>query len=133
MLVAKVPSHLSVKEKGDRNLGTIELRINALRRAGDEHALQDIDPFYAVKEEGFISSELEECESEMSFTRIPPQFIITCEKKATPLDAKVARRHRTKMDGTRPGTEAWAVFRFHFRSKGTYIYRAWVGIADLAI
>jgi hypothetical protein len=132
MLVGKVPSHISPKEKGDRSLGTVELRIYVLRRAGDEHALQDIDPFYAVKEEGLTPSDLEECESEMSFTKISPQFMMTYEKKVTPLDAKIAKRHRTKIDGTRPGTEAWAVFRFHFRSKGTYMFKVLLDLADLA-
>lgn len=118
ILVAKVPSHIFLEEQGDRSLGTIELRIYVLRRAGDDHALQDIDPYYAVKEEGFIPSNCEGSESEMGFTTIPPQYTMTYEKNVTPLDAKTAKRHRTKMDGKRPGAEAWAVFRFHFRSNG---------------
>lgn len=121
ILVAKAPSHISPEEQGDRSLGTIELRIYVLRRAGDDHALQDIDPYYAVKEEGFTPSKFEDSDIEMGFTTIPPQYAMTYEKNVTPLDEKTAKRYRTKIDGKRPGAEAWAVFRFHFRSNSMYI------------
>ncbi|KAF2790732.1 hypothetical protein K505DRAFT_390444 [Melanomma pulvis-pyrius CBS 109.77] len=118
LLVAKIPADI-VKEEGARGLGTIEVRVYVLRRFGDEHALQGIEPYYAVKEEGHTSHAVDgnNFDKTVGFTNVPPEFIMTYQKNVAALEGNIVKRVKTKMDKQRPGAEPWAIFRFHFRNK----------------
>lgn len=122
LLVAKIPADIVVEEEGARGLGAIEVRVYVLRRFGDEHALQDIEPYYAVKEEGHMSHAVDgnNFDKSVGFTSIAPEFTMTYQKNIAALEGNIVKRVKTKMDKQRPGAEPWAIFRFHFRNKRAY-------------
>lgn len=56
---------------------------------------------------------------------------MTFEKNAAPLDRAKLLREQRKMMARRPGTEPWAIFRFHYRSMGQSVVHQWISKADM--
>lgn len=115
LFVTKLPADVSIDNKVANCLGTIEARVYVLRRFGDEHALQDKDPYYSVVGEAHNPDGDVGCEI------IAPEFTITYTKDASAHEHGVAARIKRKMNSKRPGHEPWAIFRFHYRSIGIYL------------
>ena len=55
-----------------------------------------------------------------TYSSITPQFAMTFEKDVPALDKTKAAAAQRKMQAKRPGTEPWAIFRFHYRDKRTF-------------
>lgn len=67
-----------------------------------------------------ISGNIEDDEEPRSanYKLVPPTYQMTFEKNFAALDKLKLNRQLKLIDAKRPGTEPWAIFRFHYRSKG---------------
>ena len=106
------------------HVGTIEVRLYVLRRIGETHPfqLQEQTNFYFDEEED------EYMAPEEGSAKIPAQTYLRFEKNSTVLDKIQANRYQKHARSKRPGKEEWAIFRFHYRSKGKSVHSA---ISDL--
>jgi hypothetical protein len=102
-----------VQSNGPGTVGTIELRLYITRQLGVQHHLSNVKKYYHT------SGNIEDEELQTSIYKLlPPTFQMAFEKNSAVLDDRTANREKRRMDTTRPGTEPWAIFRFHYRSKG---------------
>lgn len=104
------PSHLD--KEAEETVGTIELRVYVARQFGVEHDIRDVCKYDKVQEGADSSTRVE------TYKDLPPQFHMTFEKNCSALDGRKANGEKKKVYAKRPGTEPWAIFRFHYRSKG---------------
>ncbi|KAF2178595.1 hypothetical protein K469DRAFT_754436 [Zopfia rhizophila CBS 207.26] len=112
LLVKAIASDIVPQENGKETIGTIEVELSVFRRFGDGHALRDIEMYYEVQD---LGPELRET---VGYKTVPPNLQITYDlsKAATLIKGTATRRHKLYGE-KRPGSEAWAVFRFHYRTK----------------
>lgn len=92
-------------------IGTIELRVYITRQFGVDHEIN----------EGCKYDKVEDTDTDTrlaTYKDVPPQFYMTFETNCSTLDGAKATRERKKVYARRPGKEPWAIFRFHYRSKG---------------
>jgi hypothetical protein len=99
-------------EKGPASLGIMELRLYILRRHGDSHALRDVPIYLEQKGDGH------DTENPVGYSELKPEFTMAYDKESAILDDKDASRNRKKVEAKRPGNEPWAIFRFHYRTRG---------------
>jgi hypothetical protein len=101
--------------EGPETIGTMELRLFITRQLGVSHALNDIQTYSAR------TGHMEDEEDEIAtYKQIEPKFCMEFDKNSALLDKPRTTREQSKMGARRPGTEPWAIFRFHYRSKGIY-------------
>lgn len=93
-------------------IGTIELHVYITRQFGVEHEVDTGRKYDKVKDNRDTVTQV------VSYKDVPPQFHLTFEKNCSTLDNAKGNRERRKVYGKRPGSEPWAIFRFHYRSKG---------------
>lgn len=113
LLVAPTPSALSLKEGNPSTIGIIELRVSVLRRFDEKHALVDVPTYLSCKDEG-----QERLDEPFTFTETKPILTMTFDKECVALDNVKANRGKKKVLAARPGLAPWAIFRFHYRTKG---------------
>ena len=106
------PSNLDKEAK--EFVGSIELRVYVTRQFGVEHDIHDVCKYDQVQEGADPST----CVA--TYKDLPPQFHMTFEKNCSALDGRKANGEKKKVYAKRPGTEPWAIFRFHYRSKGKH-------------
>lgn len=115
------------------NIGTIELRLYILRSFGVEHSLDSNVKTYITEDNSeddadeeangddpAIEKVEEKHQKDAKFRSITPDFVIEFEKNCQEIDRKMARNWKKKMTAKRPGEQPWAIFRFHYRSKGMW-------------
>lgn len=93
-------------------IGTIELRVYVTRQLDVEHVIDDACAYDRVKEDSDPSSVV------ATYKDVPPQYQMSFEKDCPPLETSKGKREMKKVRGKRPGKEPWAIFRFHYRTKG---------------
>jgi hypothetical protein len=114
MLVAPILGVTAISGKGKETVGTMELRLYVTRQLGVTHAPVRYEKYDRISE----NAEDDEVPKSATYKLIAPTYQMDFEKNAAPLeDGELKREHR-KMNTKRPGTEPWAIFRFHYRSKG---------------
>jgi hypothetical protein len=105
----------ATQSQGMETIGTIELRLYITRQIGVYHTLNNVERYYNTR------GNIEDEELHTStYKQVPPTLQMRFEKNSAVLDNVTANREMRKMDGKRPGTEPWAIFRFHYRSAGEY-------------
>lgn len=102
----------SLNKAAPETIGTIELRVYITRQFGIEHELNDDCKYYNDSEDMDSSIPI------ASYQDVPPQYEMAFEKDAVALDARKANQEWKKVQAKRPGTEPWAIFRFHYRTTG---------------
>ena len=113
MHVAPLSGVTMSRGEGPETIGTMELRLYITRQIGVNHALSNIEKYSSHK--GNVEDDADET---ATYKQIEPTFRMEFEKNCAPLDKAKATREQRKMEVRRPGTEPWAIFRFHYRSKG---------------
>jgi hypothetical protein len=113
MLVSPLSGVNATQGHSMETIGTLELRLHITRQLDVKHTLSTTQRYYN------ISGSIEDEEPRtISYKLLPPTFRMTFERNAALLDNVNANREKRRIDATRPGTEPWAIFRFHYRSKG---------------
>jgi hypothetical protein len=118
MHVTPLSRVITLQGEGPETVGTLELRLYVTRQFNVFHAVNGIDKYHAT--EGNIEHDTIRT---AHFRQIAPQFQMMFEKNSAPLSKREANTEQRKTDARRPGTEPWAIFRFHYRSKGKHSYR----------
>ena len=113
MLVAPISGVTATQGEAAETIGTMELRLYITRQLGVSYTLGSIEKYSNtsgnIEDEDLRSA---------SYKLIPPTLQMTFEKNSAPLEKSKVSREQRKMDSRRPGTEPWAIFRFHYRNKG---------------
>jgi len=104
------------QEDTPETLGTIELRLYVLRKFGEEHAIDNVRVYHSQKNADDQNGQ----EKVTLFKTIAPDLKMVFEEDCAALEVKEANRHKAKLEKLRPGKEPWAIFRFHYRTKGHY-------------
>ncbi|KAH7391789.1 hypothetical protein BKA66DRAFT_487980 [Pyrenochaeta sp. MPI-SDFR-AT-0127] len=112
MIVAPVSGVKISQTTGLEAMGTIELRLSITRQMGVLYTVGGIEKYYDTK-----NNTKDDPVRTASYKGIAPEFQMTFEGNAALLDKTKSAREQRKMNGSRPGTEPWAIFRFHYRSK----------------
>lgn len=114
MTVASLSDVVSTQADMQATVGTMELRLYVTRQLSVFHAVYDNRNYYKSSKE----STEDGAEKFVHYKRIPPTFQLDIEKNSAPLSKPADNGHKKKMNQPRPGEEPWAIFRFHYRSKG---------------
>ncbi|KAJ4984490.1 hypothetical protein SVAN01_10042 [Stagonosporopsis vannaccii] len=96
-------------------VGTIELLVYITRQFGIEHEINGVCKYDKVQKGGQSSTRV------ATYKDVPPQFHMKFEKNCSTLDVRKAKGERKKIYSNRPGTEPWAIFRFHYRTEESII------------
>jgi hypothetical protein len=115
VLVAPLEDVTTTQSDAPETIGTLEMRLYITRQLDVFHTI-DVDKYHTVK--GNVEVEDEETEHQTSYKLLPPAFRTTFEKNCAPLECLKVNREQRRMNAPHPGTEPWAIFRFHHRSKG---------------
>jgi hypothetical protein len=99
-------------------IGTLEMRLYVTRQLDVFHAIENVEKYYSTKCN--IEEEDAETEQHANYNVLPPTFRTTFEKNCAPLERRKVTQWQRRMTAERPGPEPWAIFRFHYRSKGWY-------------
>lgn len=112
MSVVPYAGTTNLNKDAPESIGTVEVRVYVIRQFDTEHVIDDACTYDNIKEDADCS------DSVANFKDVPPQFQMVFEKNCSTLDMAKAKREKKKIHAKRPGTEPWAVFRFHYRTKG---------------
>lgn len=93
-------------------IGTIELRVSITRQFDVEHDIDDACKYDKVEEESDSTAQV------ANYKDVPPQYQMTFEKNCSTLEGRKGNAEKKKVHAKRPGKEPWAIFRFHYRTKG---------------
>lgn len=93
-------------------IGTIELRVYITRQFDVEHNFDDARKYDGVQEDSDSSARV------ANYKDVPPQYQMTFEKNCSILEGRKGTAEKKKVYAKRPGKEPWAIFRFHYRTKG---------------
>ncbi|KAG9196325.1 hypothetical protein G6011_01446 [Alternaria panax] len=107
-----------VATQGDvpETIGTLELRLYITRQLGLSHDVSEVEKYYRAG--GNIEDkQTDNAERTASYKLIPPTSRMSFEKNAAPLEDRQPSLQQRRADAKRPGTEPWAMFRFHYRSQ----------------
>jgi hypothetical protein len=117
MLVAPISGMTAILGEEKDTIGTIEFRLYVTRQLGVTHT-----PI-GLRKYDSIGANFEDDEEPRSATYklMAPTLHMAFEKNVAPLKNTRVRREHRNMDSKRPGTEPWAIFRFHYRSKGNIL------------
>ena len=110
MVVASYPGQADLDKTAPETVGTLELRLSITRQFGVEH---DIDEIKKYDKAGADAST-----QTASYKDVPPQFHMVFEENSPTLEGSSGSRERGKINKKRPGTQPWAIFRFHYRTEG---------------
>ncbi|KAF2630893.1 hypothetical protein BU25DRAFT_455948 [Macroventuria anomochaeta] len=103
-----------LNKNAPETIGTIELRVYITRQFGMEHEIDDACKYDRIEDDADTGTRV------ASYKDVPPQFHMTFEKNYSTLDGARGNRERRKVYAKRPGNEPWAIFRFHYRTKGMF-------------
>lgn len=116
MTVAPLEAGLKAKQGGWlETIGTLELRLYVTRQVDVSHALGSIKKYNSIGGNVEDDDDLQP----MTYRHVPPSFQMAFNHDSSTLDKGTISRQHRKFDARRPGTEPWAIFRFHYRSKGS--------------
>jgi hypothetical protein len=118
MKVSVVAPGLATKSEGQETLGTVEVRLYVLRRFGEEHDIEGLR-IYDDTEEKADNNDSDQ-KKQVTYHTIEPDLTMAFEEDCVSLGTKGMKAQRSKVSKPRPGKAPWAVFRFHYRTKGQY-------------
>ena len=113
MLVKSLSGMKLSQGKGPETIGTVELRLFITRQMGVSHDLGKVAKYCDQPDK--LKSDRDRT---VNYGRIAPTYRMEFDQDCAPLDKSKATREQTIMNKQRPGTKPWAIFRFHYRSKG---------------
>ncbi|RMZ73969.1 hypothetical protein GMOD_00004784 [Pyrenophora seminiperda CCB06] len=94
------------------SFGTIELRLYVTRQLDTFHDIRDVRTYDTnVKDDEKDSAQT------ATYKLIPPSLKMDFEENCLPLEAHDVQRELRRLNAKRPGTEPWAIFRFHYRTR----------------
>jgi hypothetical protein len=106
-------------DEGPETIGTIEVRLYVLRTFGAEYPLDSTMLTYLDEKN---DEDEEEMDEKIAFYKtIAPEYMVEFEKNCQEVDKKTGNSWNKKLNTKRPSKEPWAIFRFHYRSKGAYL------------
>jgi len=108
---------VTIQNDAPETIGTIELRLYITRQLGDWHEIGKVKKYYA-HESDMKDRDTGGIEQKVGYNRIAPIFRMSFEKDTTPLEDNQPKTYQRRADAKRPGTEPWAIFRFHYRTEG---------------
>jgi hypothetical protein len=106
-------------DEGLETVGTIEVRLYVLRSFGAEYPL-DTTVLTYLDDKNDEENEHMDGKSAL-YKTIAPDYMVEFEKNCQEVDKKTSNAWNRKLNTKRPSKEPWAIFRFHYRSKGAYI------------
>lgn len=116
MHVAPVKNVSFVQGDAQETVGTLELRLYVTRRTDDAQSIGDVGTFHKLKNDNGNDGT-----SRGTFYKvIQPDLQMSFETNCAPLEKSKAKAEQRKIDAPRPGTKPWAIFRFHYRTKGMF-------------
>ncbi|KAF1845751.1 uncharacterized protein K460DRAFT_355525 [Cucurbitaria berberidis CBS 394.84] len=117
MLVAPISARIT-SQGGPQaeTIGTLELRLYITRQLNVFHSVESAETYYAPT--GILEDVTQQT---ASYKQIAPTFQMEFEQNCAPLGKLKSTREQRNMNAPRPGTEPWAIFRFHYRSKDAII------------
>ncbi|KAH9878545.1 hypothetical protein IAQ61_001817 [Plenodomus lingam] len=114
MIVAPLANYKLSQWQETETIGTMELRLYITRQLGVTHRVKNMNMYY-IADTRFADT----TETSVLYNQIAPSFQMAFEQDTVVLDGQKALREQRKMDSVRPGNEAWAIFRFHYRCLST--------------
>lgn len=117
MKVVPVSGYNFAQDDELETIGTIEVRLYVLRTFGAEQPL-DPDTVTYLDDSDNEDTE-EEQHKKATYRTTTPEYMIQFEKNVQELHGKNSKAWMKKLHANRPSKEPWAIFRFHYRSKGT--------------
>lgn len=113
MVVGPLIGVTTTQGDGTETIGTLELRLYVTRQLDVSHSLGDI------KKYSNAGGNIEDDDAQLAIYRqIHPSFLMRFDQNSELLIKAKNSREQTRLDAKRPGTEPWAIFRFHYRSEG---------------
>ncbi|CAN9176931.1 unnamed protein product [Alternaria alternata] len=120
--VAPLLGFATTQNNDPETIGTLELRLYITRQLGTWHDIGEVKKYFTVG--GSIGDkQTGSMEQKVSYKVIPPTFEMSFETNAALLEDRQPSLQQRKMDAKRPGTEPWAIFRFHYRSQEEILTR----------
>jgi hypothetical protein len=118
--VAPLLGFATTQNNDPETIGTLELRLYITRQLGTWHDVGEVKKYFTVG--GSIGDkQTGSMEQKASYKVIPPTFRMSFETNAALLEDRQPSLQQRKVDAKRPGTEPWAIFRFHYRSQGEFV------------
>lgn len=115
MLVDQItPGVITTPGDMTETIGTIELRMYVTRELKVNHTPRGIEKYYNTSD----SDDVQRTE----FRMIRPTLQMIFQQDSALLEATKIRREQQRVDAARPGKEPWAIFRFHYRTIGKYLF-----------
>ncbi|RYN17265.1 hypothetical protein AA0113_g11986 [Alternaria arborescens] len=112
--VAPLLGFATTQNNDPETIGTLELRLYITRQLGTWHDIGEVKKYFTVG--GSIGDkQTGSMEQKVSYKVIPPTFEMSFEMNAALLEDRQPNLQQRKVDAKRPGTEPWAIFRFHYR------------------
>jgi hypothetical protein len=112
MVVAPLSGATPSQDEATETVGTIELRLYITRQLGVDYAPAEVETYNRVGKADENGSD-----RPATFKLIYPTFHMAFEENSAPLDDQKSNTLLDKLDSKRPGTQPWAIFRFHYRSQ----------------
>jgi hypothetical protein len=108
-----------VTTQGDapETIGTIELRLYITRQLGVSHNIADVKKYFNIGG-NIADAQAGGNEQKASYKLLPPTCSMKFEMDCAPLEDRQPNLQQRRAEAQRPGTEPWAIFRFHYRSQG---------------
>lgn len=99
-------------KEASETIGTVEMRVYITRQFDVEQSIDSMCTYDNTGEDPKPTDAI------ANYKEVPPQFQMAFEKDCVTLEAAKSKREKKKLHAKRPGTEPWAIFRFHYRTKG---------------
>lgn len=104
------------QDGGPETFGTMEHRLYITRRLGVSH-VNNVKKYYEIRSD-VEGDHSDDTDQKASFKLISPTLKMSLERNTAPLEGTQPSLHKRRADAKRPGSEPWAIFRFHYRSEG---------------
>jgi hypothetical protein len=115
MMVASASAINTSQEDLRESIGTVELRVYLVRLFGEEHSVGHVQTYNDLK--GPVGNDRKKM---ATYKTIAPDCRMTFDENCVALTQTNATKNKKKMDMPRPGKMPWAIFRFHYRSRGQF-------------
>jgi hypothetical protein len=115
IVVTSLEDVTTTQADAPKTIGTMEMRLYITRQINVFHEIDNAEKYFSSK--GNIE-DMDLVEQHASYKLLPPTFRTTFERNCAPLDRLKTGLQQRRVNASRPGTEPWAIFRFHYRSKG---------------
>lgn len=116
VIVSSRSGPVILNKDAPETIGTIELRVYITRQFGVEHEIKETRKYDEV--DGDSNTDIQVA----SYKDVPPEFHLTFETNCSTLDGAKGNREKRKVYAKRPGNKPWAIFRFHYRTKGKVLH-----------